>query len=79
MGIADGLCSVSELTAFWEEWLLGFQLGEAMLVKGSGVRNSPEMSNFSQHYPVNLLFQHIQNLKEGILKIKAWHLCLLNH
>lgn len=45
MGIADGLCSASELTAFCEEWLLGFQVGEAKLVKGSGVRNSPEMSN----------------------------------
>lgn len=45
MGIADGLCSASELTAFCEEWLLGFQVGKAKLVKGSGVRNSPEMSN----------------------------------
>lgn len=61
--------STLELTAVCEERSFGFQVGGAMLVKGSGVRNFLEMCIHSQQYPGIPLshhynIQHINSLKK---------------
>lgn len=57
--------STSELTALCEEWSLGFRVGGAMLVQGSGVRNFLEINAPFWYYPGNLLSQDINRLKKG--------------